>query len=418
MTAAHSHQRSGEHKGLRNARWVLLYLYVSLLAGRFSISRLNEGGDSSSFDLRYLLASGGVLLVFALSADSNLVAARRSRMIGWAGFALWSAWMALSAMWAPSGADVVSGIQDIFFLLVLVSLAWFVATYLDLDFLDSIWTWAVVTGLIYFILAIASGPDLQGRYSAPGGGPNTFVRIMIIASIAALYLAVVKNVNLVLLTLPVFSIGAILSGSRGGILAAAIIAVVLVPIAAVKLGPAKIAAAGGILGFALILASRWRDGYIIDFVQERFIRQTLIEKYASGRDVITEQAWGMFQSSPWFGVGLDGFSALQVGSHDYGYAHNLVLSTLAEGGIVGGLLLLVAVGSLVGASIRSASVSQSALFLLVAGVFYFTTSFFSGDYYDSRFIWFFFGLATLSIHHDSSERMGDSEELSEASLLR
>mgnify|MGYP001794075129 CR=1 FL=1 len=40
----------------------------------------------------------------------------------------------------------------------------------------------VRAALIYFVLAMAAAPGAQGRYAAPGGGPNVFVRVMVLGA--------------------------------------------------------------------------------------------------------------------------------------------------------------------------------------------------------------------------------------------
>lgn len=373
---------------------LLLFFFLSLLAGRFSLSRLdNSSSVQNGLDLRWLFLVGGYFGLVLLHLELRNRLAQRIKMVGVIPFLMWCAWLAISAQWAPESARTDQAVIDLVFLAGLVLMSWVAMARLPEGSLDRVWTWVLITGLVYFALAIASGPDDQGRYAAPGGGPNTFVRIMVAASIAALYLAVVKRRNWALLTIPVFAIGASLSGSRGGLLSAfLVLAIFLVPIVR-RLRTWQTFVMGVFCALGIVAAFFRRDGYVVHFVQERFIQQTLIEGYSSGRDVITEQAWQMFQQNPVAGVGLDGYYALQLGTQAE-HPHNLVLATLAEGGLVGGLLLVAALARLL-TTIIDRYLPTGPLFALVTGLYFLGASMFSGDYYDTRFMWFFLGLSAF-----------------------
>lgn len=395
--------RPPEH---RFGETVLLYLFLALLAGRFTLSRISEDAPVSSdaFDLRILFAGGAILLVLAWLAGVKAFLPPRIPLVGAVPFLLWCSWLALSAEWAPAGARTNEVLTDLLFLALLVILSWLVMSHLPSNSMNRVWTWLVATGAIYFILALLSGPDGQGRFAAPGGGPNTFVRIMVIAAIAALYLISVEKRTWPLYLVPVFAVGAALSGSRGGLLSAAIVFVFFAVPLTRRLGRAK-SVALLIVGLVGAIASTfWRDGYLVDFVQRRFIQQTFREGYSSGRDEISDQAWDMFTTSPVLGVGLDGYYPLQVGVDVvYQHPHNLVLSSLAEAGVVGGILLGVALIRLIARSV-STSMTPTTTFALACGLYFFGTSLFSGDYYDSRFTWFFLGFSAISALRNRAEQ--------------
>lgn len=398
---------------LRLGELLLLYIFIALLAGRFTLSRLSEDASSQGFDLRFIFVTIGFFAFMIWISGAREYTPARTTSVQQIPFVLWALWLGFSATWAPQGARVSEVLLDLGFLLTLTLLGWAVMAHLPGSSLERVWTWLVVTGLIYFALAIASGPDIQGRYAAPGGGPNTFVRIMVVAAVAALYLAVVKNKSYVLASVPLFAVGAALSGSRGGLLSAAIVLVIfLIPISK-RLGAKRATGLIGLLAIGSWAASFWRDGYLIDFVQRRFIQETLVEGYSSGRDVITDQAWEMFFEHPILGVGLDGFWPLQVsGAVAYEHPHNLVVATLAEAGLVGGLLLLLAIIIPFLFSL-SRDMNPTPLFALVVALYFLFTAMFSGDYYDSRFMWFFFGIAVASSHRakESDARFGEYGQL-------
>lgn len=379
---------------LRFGEMILLFLFISLLAGRFTLARVSD--TAAGFDLRYVFVLVAALLAGIWWAGARQYLPKRVPMVGIVVFTMWCGWMVISANWAPREARTVETSTDFVFLFALIGLAWFVMVNLPSESLERVWTWLVVTGVVYFALAIASGPGDQGRYSAPGGGPNTFVRIMVVAAIAALYLAIVKRRTLVLWFIPLFAVGAALSGSRGGLVSAAIVMLLFIIPVVRRLGAAKTIGMMVLAGIGAVIASFWNNGYLVAFVQERFIEQTLIEGYSSGRDTIATDAWSMFLDQPILGVGLDGYYALQSGFWSlFEHPHNLVLATLAEAGVIGGLLLVTLLLRLTGTA-AGRGVSTHTLFAIITGVYFFGTAMFSGDYYDSRFIWFFLGMAAIS----------------------
>ena len=95
------------------------------------------------------------------------------------------------------------------------------------------------------------------------------------------------------------------------------------------------------------------------------------------------------------GSGLDGYYASQPAGSQFEYPHNLVLATLAETGVVGGILFVLAIGAFLVSALRSKPLHDNALFALITGSYLFFASMFSGDYYDSRLMWFFFALAAV-----------------------
>jgi O-antigen ligase len=173
---------------------------------------------------------------------------------------------------------------------------------------------------------------------------------MAVGLILALYLGTVYASNLVLSAGVFFLIGITLAGSRGVLLAllltAASSAIALwatrgsLTRRQVKLGVTFSAVwASFFVGFQLVA---WLDAPVR--VVERFAKYGVT--YGSGREDIYPLAWRVFLEHPFFGVGLNGFRDVYdnafPGSQPVGetYAHNIVLSTLAEGGLIGAILLV------------------------------------------------------------------------------
>jgi O-antigen ligase len=217
---------------------------------------------------------------------------------------------------------------------------------------------------------------------------------MVLASIAALYFTSTRKKSWPLLPVPLFAVGAALSGSRGGLLSAGIILLVFaVPICR-QLGAKRVIglltlAAAGVFTFASM------NKGLVEFVRDRYLQQTLVEGYSSGRDTITEDALRLFQQSPVIGVGADGYWVLQASPEQFEYPHNLFVATMAESGLVGLLLLVAALFTFLISALRRRPWPATVLYAAGAGCYQGVASLFSGDYYDTRLMWFFLGFAVI-----------------------
>lgn len=364
-----------------------------MMAGRFSLDRLSASLPSA--DLRLVFIYGIVVLVLVWFIGAREYLPKPVRVAGLGLFLAWAGWLMLSAAWAPPGARVGDKLLDLALLVAFTLLAWALMARLPADVTDKIWKWTLVAALIYFALAMAAGPGLQGRYAAPGGGPNVFVRVMVLGAIAALFYASQKKKTWPLLPVPLFAVGAALSGSRGGLVSAFVILLVFaIPIAR-QLGAKRVI---GILTLAVvggIVAANQNGGALVQFIQERYIQQTLVEGYSSGRDTITEDALRIYGESPVIGAGLDGYWALQVSPEQFEYPHNLFVATMAESGTIGLVLIVAALIAFYAGARRIRPMPATVLYATGAGMYLGFASIFSGDYYDTRLMWFFFGFAVI-----------------------
>jgi O-antigen ligase len=385
----------------RYGRFVLLAVFVVLLGGRFTLDRL---GAYPAWDLRWL--GGGAVAalgyVWVTTARERTQPAARVGAFG-IFFLVWAGWLLFSSLWAPSAARLASYVPDLVLLLLLVGTAWAVANRIHPRGVQSLWWWLFASGLIYAAAAVVQGPDVQGRYAALGGGPNVFVRVMALAAVAAMFLAVVWRRHWALVGIPVFVAGALLSGSRGGLLSlAAIVLVGGVPLwrrmSAKMRGSLVLAAVAGGMLVPFFVEPAWFTG-----LQQRLVEQTLVQRYDSGRSEILVGAWRLFGEHPVAGAGLDGYYALIGSLAGWEYPHNLVLATAAEGGLLGLVALLGALAA-AGATLQAARpLGADALGFSLCALFMLIASMFSGDYYDSRFAWFFLGLAVVSAKRDRQD---------------
>jgi O-antigen ligase len=382
---------------------LLLAIVISLLAGTFSLANISP--DLDWLDIRlvgcYVVLVGFTVWVLGSRAhwphDRPVV-----RSIWW--FYAWAAWMALTADWSPNGARVKDSLVGLCAMVLLVTMAAQVVKRLESEDLNFIWSALLFIAMLYFVAAIRAGPGVQGRYSAFGGGPNVFVRVLVIGALSALLLYLRDGHIFALVTLPFLAIGAVLSGSRGGLVASgAVVLVGTVPIVR-RLGLRRSVSAVTFTSMGLGLFLLFGGSSTIGFLQQRFIEQTLVQGYSSDRVSISEQVIGLFESHIWFGTGVDGYFAV-VGQYiGAEYPHNLFLASAAEGGLIGVGLVTFAIVALNRAVLKSRPISLNTLFAWLCAILLLVASQFSGDYYDSRMMWFFFVVAAVDAARPDSSR--------------
>lgn len=382
---------------------ILLALYLSLLGGRFSFERLNTVDVGTYVDLRFVgLAVSWMLLLPWLS-----MARERTRPTSLtpylAAFGVFCAWMLLTLGWTSPDAEVVAQAADLFYLFAFVTMALAVASRLSTRELELVWWWLLATALLYVVAALMTGPDPQGRYSALGGGPNVFVRVMTFGVLAAFVLALLRRATLVLVTVPLFVAGAVLSGSRGGLLALILVGL---PAAAAVLMQLQTRLRRRVIlaGLAGTGVATWAAGEVVARLwQQRYVVQTLAERYDSGRASLVGLSLDMVQEHPFAGAGLGAFHATHP---EWAYPHNLVLGTAAEAGLVGVALLFVVLAVALVVVRQGTPWQPNTWFFALAAASVFLSAQFSGDLYDTRFLWFFLGLAVISARRQERRSRG------------
>jgi glycosyltransferase involved in cell wall biosynthesis/O-antigen ligase len=367
---------------------------LGMIAGRFDPGRLIPG-LTLPLDIRwfFVVALGAAALRWRgeLRTWPGTIRPLQLSLVPLGAYCLY---MTLSAGWAPDGARTASYVLDFVFLFVLVAAALLFAAADPRRATTLLWLVIAVYAVFAVLGSLAIGPTFQGRYSAPGGGPNVFVRIMALGVIGALYFSARPRGARTAFLIPLFLLGAVLSGSRGGLLALGIVAVVGgIPMARRMPKAARrwlmllmLVGAAGVYAFA--------GARINDFIRYRFIKETLQNRYLSGRNEIVGDALELFREHLVFGAGLDGYYAVIGSVIGYQYPHNLPVATAAEGGLVGLALLLAAIVLPLRYALRRPLPAQS-LYLLLGALFLFIASLFSGNYYDSRLMWLLLGLAAL-----------------------
>ncbi len=384
---------------LRNPRVFLapgLVMILVAIGGRFTLDRAGFL-DLAWVDLRVigLLIALVVLAVDVARRPQRLDAPRRE---GWLVVTLlFFLFQIASGLWAPQASRVGPQTLDLVLLGVL-TVAYYVYTIGDPAVVIRLTFGLFFVAAVVFALAalFINGPGDQGRYSAFGGGPNVFVRIEILGVISAVALYLCTRRILPLLVIPLFLLAAVLSGSRAGLLAGVAVGLAALFKIRGRLRTGPVVAAGFVLVLATATVWAFAPPAFTDLFQERFVEQTVQERYLSDRTDIWAAAWRLAVDHPIGGAGLDGFYGLIGVNQAVEYPHNYVLGVAAEGGLIG-IGLLTAAVVLWTRTVRGGGARPQLTGLAVAAaVFVALSSLFSGDYYDARLAWLFAAMAAAA----------------------
>ncbi|WP_250007729.1 O-antigen ligase [Actinoplanes sp. M2I2] len=374
-----------------------LILILVAIGGRFTLDRAGYT-DLAWVDLRVagLLVALAVLLVDISRRPRPLVT--QDRREGWlVATLLFFLFQIASGLWAPAASRVGPQTLDLVLMGALVLIFYLYAVGDPETVVRTAFLLFYLAAIVFALAALfINGPGEQGRYSAFGGGPNVFVRIEILGIISAVALALFHRRLLPLLATPLFGLAAVLSGSRAGLLAGAAVGAVALFKIRRRLHPGAIAGAFAFVAVAVATIAAFAPPAFTSLFQERFVEQTVQERYLSDRTDIWAAAWRLALEHPIAGAGLDGFYGY-IGINQFvEYPHNYVLGVAAEGGLIG-IGLLTAAVLLWTTTVRGGGLRPQLTGLAVAAaVFVGLSSLFSGDYYDSRLAWLFAALAAAA----------------------
>jgi O-antigen ligase len=375
----------------------IFVLLVVVLAGRYSPGRAGIGGVAIP-DLRVL----GVITAIALAAIGLTrrpapTAARRPE--GWLIAAtLLFLYQVASALWAPEQARTGEKTLDVALLAVLTGAFYLLARRDPAQAIRWTFGFFLAAALLFAAGALlVSGPGAQGRYAAFGGGPNIFVRIEILGIISAIALHRFTGRLVPLLAIAPLAAMAVLSGSRGGLVAGAVVALGALVRARGRI-PARPAAV--ILGALAVVGALVTVAApaAVAALRIRFVEQTIQQGYSSGRTEIWRSAARLATAHPLFGSGLDGYYGLAGRTQGVEYPHDYVLAIAAEGGLAGLVLLGTAILLWIG-TVRRPGLPAETSMAVAAAVFVGLDTLFSGDNYDARLAWVFAALAAAAAVH-------------------
>jgi O-antigen ligase len=368
-----------------------MLLFLTALLGRYSLDRF---GLDQSVELRGVALSMLVILTLLWRATVS----DRSYQHTWGSTGqlglVFLGYQVSSALWAPPEARTAQLLVDIVAIaaLFMVSLA---ITGPDRDRSARVLLYLMLgAGCAYAVLGLVLGQTTaQGRLSVLGGGPNVFVRVVILGVLAAFALAAIRRKPAILAVLPPLATAALLSGSRGGLLAGLLTMLAFAWLYRRRIRASRVLTTAVLAGTLSIAGLALLGDGAVGFLRDRYLPGNLAEANLSYRPELVEQAWTLFRERPLFGAGLDAFYGEYGYSGSWEYAHNFVASVGAEGGLVGLALLAVLLYGIARALGPITELSPERTACLLAAMYIFFASLFSGDYYDTRLAWIFIAVA-------------------------
>lgn len=377
---------------------LLILLFGTLTAGRSTMSRWGIP-EADDFEIRIPLL--GLLLTWFLLW---ITATRRDVAERWPTtmklVVLHFGVLLLAGLWAEPQAQIWSSAFDLLVLLTLVCVA---MTAANRDPRRAALQFAVMlyaTGIFFALIGLAMGNfNAQGRLAALGGGPNVFVRVVLLGLLAAIVLAVHRKRLLYLAAAPLLAYAAVLSGSRGGLISALLTGQLALLYYGRRFKPRYVIS--GVLlalGTLYLLTGAGAEGRL-GWIYRRYSLELLINNQYSNRPELIQQAMDIFAEHPVAGAGIDSFAATYAPGQSDMYAHNYVASIAADTGAIGLCVLAVALLAVLVSALRrlrTATAAQAGL--LFGTLFILIAANFSGDYYDSRTGWVCLAVALAGPH--------------------
>ena len=370
---------------------LLAALFVVALAGRFSLDRVGL----PTYGVPDLRVPGCVLLVLGTLGWYAKRWVSGPRPSGPPPMVLFFSALIgvqlMSALWSPPGARLGKAAWDLVALLLLVLVATALSAGDPARAARVLLVLMLGAAVLYTVGALLAGPGDQGRYSAFGGGPNVFVRVVCLGIIAAVTLARFRRGWLLLLPLPLLAAGAVLSGSRGGLLS-----LVAAGVAFVVLFPRRVRVAYLIIVVAILALSAWTVSILPGNAPQtmagnRYSVGGVQQGGFSSRPMLISRAWSLFQDHPLSGGGLDSYHA----TFGFVYPHNYLLALAAESGVVAVALFLAAAVRFWCDGRPWSAAPREQVGCAVAAIYVAVASNFSGDYFDTRFFWILAVVALL-----------------------
>jgi O-antigen ligase len=153
---------------------------------------------------------------------------------------------------------------------------------------------------------------------------------------------------------------------------------------------------------ALVILYLAGSAMLMDLSSMSRFRGLTAETGYGGRLQLFARALDMWMAKPFHGQGIAGFAG---DAEQYTWAHNIVLETLAELGIVGAFLLLAVLGAAVRQLLQSDRRWADPEWMLVAGLLTYTflLNLKSGDLVGAKWVWAALGMTSVGLRRPSSQ---------------
>jgi O-antigen ligase len=367
---------------------LVLATFVAALMGRYTLDRigLEQLGE---LDLRIIVFPPLAIAVLLWRFRPDAV----PRRYPWPPPLQWAlvlfGYLALTVFWTPFGSRVAERLTDIVALALLTVIVSSISAPDPARARRIVLGALLASGLLYALSGLVQGEtDVQGRTAAFGGGPNVYVRVVALGILASVTLAIIYRRKLLLLPVPLLGGAALLAGSRGGTIAAGATAALVVILCWRRLSWRAVAGVVMIVVLSFVTAMTLLSTATTALLEERFVQDLEQNRYSARPELFT-LAYRIYSGRPVVGGGLDAFYVQSGFGDDPTYPHNLVLEIATTGGLIGLGLLLASTVSFVRCCRPLARLSADQLAMLFAAFFIAMASMFSGDLYDTRFLWIF-----------------------------
>lgn len=396
---AGSDTRADETASTFLLRPLTVVFFLLMLAGGFTLERL--GIENPLVVPERLVGLGLLAFLVVIVATANI----RSVGAGPATGTFVAApliYFLVTALWGADVPDYWDTVTDLTCMILACAVISILLRWNPILVAETFLWCLLIAGLVFSVAGLASA-STGSQVSAFGGGPNVFSRITVLGFIALLGLVALRKLPIAALAAaPVLIVATVVSGSRGGMLAGLLSLLVLVPLVR-QLGPVRVVAGIGLLAACMGFVYEKYSDNVERVIDGRIVELTFQQGYTSGRGDLFGHAWGMFLDNLVIGAGLRAFAA------DYGrgftYPHSLFLHAAAEGGLIGFIILMAVMVTFARRILRRHGSTLTLLYTAAASVI-FTSAMFSGDYYDSRFLWVFMIIALqVAAHAARSESL-------------
>jgi O-antigen ligase len=368
----------------------LLVLLLTFLSGTFTLDRLNLG---ISIEVRHVLFCAFVLVSLVGLKKVKDSKEKQTKANLFAFILTTVIYIFVSAISLIYTIDQISALEKIsnliFLLLLIVGVVFIVNNMKSCDFFNVTSTFFIVVGVIYAIPVFLSVLMGATRGDVNLSGPNVATRILFFASCASLYKYYLSNKSLYFASSLVFLASIVLVGSRGGVVGA--IAILLIMFAIKKifvpwtikkptLTYKKLLLLPLGVGLLFFLYEPVKRVFTSRIIETTFAGDQV---YTSGRDLIYSAALRMIKEKPLLGHGIDSFTAYT----GYVYPHNLLLEMMVEVGLAGAVFFIIFVLY----SVKFMFKLKNSPFFILSGLplYMILVQMFSGEFYDFRyfFLW-------------------------------
>jgi len=370
-------------------------MFLTIIVGQFSFSRIQNASVSNNILLqpRLWFLTVFYFLTLPLSYKDNKTsianAPKTNTPKNWFSLViLLHLYFIVSYFWSPKSEYSKQVIFSLILIIVFLFLCYITLLY---DIQNVVKKFLIIfyfTSILFAIGGIIGSKywaTQQGRISFFWGGPNVFVRIVGSGILLSLYFWLKTCKKYWLVPLPLLMIASIMSGSRGGILSLSIVLILSFFILVRRISRIALFLLIA-LAVILLIAYFMPNSNILQFVEKRypFSFEDLISEYKRTREPWFSASLEVIKEMPITGIGIGGYNYKK----GFLYPHNLILNILAEGGIIGIMLLMILLLYIV-FKIKINMLLEARILLLL-GTYFLIASMVSGSYYDWRYIWLFY----------------------------